>query len=209
MPVLPDVITAVAANANGGEDFYGEIIRENLNNRILVFNDQVDENVMENYILRIMKWNKEDRNIPVENRYPIRIYIDCPGGETITGLNLVDVIVQSKTPVIGVAFSMAASMGYHIFIACHERVAFKDTVLLQHDGELVIQNSSSKAKDTMQFFNSMDQRLKEHVLSHTKMTEEFYEKIYDQEYWIFADDAQSLGIVDKIIGKDVDIDYIY
>lgn len=184
MPVLPDVITAVAANANGGEDFYGEIIRENLNNRILVFNDQVDENVMENYILRIMKWNKEDRNIPVENRYPIRIYIDCPGGETITGLNLVDVIVQSKTPVIGVAFSMAASMGYHIFIACHERVAFKDTVLLQHDGELVIQNSSSKAKDTMQFFNSMDQRLKEHVLSHTKMTEEFYEKIYDQEYWI-------------------------
>lgn len=209
MPVLPDVITAVAANTNGGEDFYGEIIRENLNNRILVFNDQVDENVMENYILRIMKWNKEDRNIPAENRYPIRIYIDCPGGETITGLNLVDVIVQSKTPVIGVAFSMAASMGYHIFIACHERVAFKDTVLLQHDGELVIQNSSSKAKDTMQFFNSMDQRLKEHVLSHTKMTEEFYEKIYDQEYWIFADDAQSLGIVDKIIGKDVDIDYIY
>ena len=41
------------------------------------------------------------------------------------------------------------------------------------------------------------------------MTDEFYDKIYDQEWWIFADDAVEYGIVDKIIGKDVDIDYIY
>lgn len=205
---MPDILTAITGQQNG-EDFYGEIIRENLNNRILVFNDQVDSDVMENYILRIIQWNKEDQNLPVESRRPIRIYIDCPGGDTITGLNLVNVICQSKTPIIGIAFSMAASMGYHIFIACNERVAFKDTVLLQHDGELVIQNSSSKAKDTMQFFNSMDNRLKQHVLSHTNMTDEFYDKIYDQEWWIFADDAVEYGIVDKIIGKDVDIDYIY
>ena len=205
---MAELLTALTGNTCN-EDFYGEIIRENLDNRILIFNDQVDENVMENYILRIIKWNREDKDLPVDSRRPIYLYIDCPGGETITGFNFADVIVQSKTPVIGVAFSMAASMGYHIFIACHERVAFKDTVLLQHDGELVIQNSSSKAKDTMAFFNDMDERLKVHVLTHTNMSEEFYDKIYDQEYWIFADDAVKLGIVDKIIGKDVDLDYIY
>lgn len=203
---MPDVITF--ANNNTSDDFYGEIIRENLDNRILVFNDQVDENVMENYILRIIKWNREDINVPIECRQKIKLYIDCPGGETVTGLNFVDVILQSKTPIIGVAFSMAASMGYHIFLACHERVAFKNTVFLQHDGELVIQNSSSKAKDTMHFFDRMDKRLKEHVLSRTTMTEEFYDKVYDQEYWMFADDAQKLGIVNKIIGEDCDIDLI-
>ena len=204
---MPDILMASAANT--AEDFYGEIIRENLDNRILVFNDTVDENVVENYILRILKWNREDMNLPIDARQKIRIYIDCPGGETVTGLNFVDVILQSKTPIIGVAFSMAASMGYHIYLACHERIAFKNTVLLQHDGELIIQNSSSKAKDTMSFFNKMDERLKAHVLSRTRMTEEFYDKIYDQEYWIFADDARELGIVHKIIGEDCDLDIIY
>ena len=156
---MPDILTAITGQQTN-EDFYGEIIRENLNHRILVFNDQVDSDVMENYILRIIQWNREDKDLPIDVRQPIKIYIDCPGGDTMTGLNFVDVICQSKTPIIGIAFSMAASMGYHIFIACNERIAFKDTVLLQHDGELVIQNSSSKAKDTMQFFNSMDNRLK-------------------------------------------------
>lgn len=204
---MPDIVTF--QNSNTGEDFYGEIIRENLDNRILIFNDQVDENVMENYILRIIKWNREDANVPVEYRPKIKIYIDCPGGEVVTGLNFVDVIMQSKTPIVGIAFSMAASMGYHIFLACHERLAFKNTVFLQHDGELVIQNSSSKAKDTMHFFNRMDERLKKHVLSRTTMSEEFYDKIYDQEYWMFADDAKALGVVDKIIGEDCNIDEIY
>lgn len=204
---MPDLLNVITGN-NSSEDFYGEIIRENLDNRTLVFNDQVDENAMENYILRIIKWNREDKDLPIESRNKIKIYLDCPGGETITGLNLVDVILQSKTPIVGVAFSMAASMGYHILLACHERIAFKNTVLLQHDGELVIQNSSSKAKDTMHFFDKMDGRLKQHVLSRTTMTEEFYDKIYDQEYWIFADDAKELGIIDKIVGEDCDIDYI-
>lgn len=204
---MPEIVLA-GGGGNSGEDFYGEIIRENLENRILIFNDEVDENIVENYILRILKWNREDKNLPIENRIPIKIYINCPGGSTFDGLNFVDVIIQSKTPVIGIAFSLAASMGYHIFIACHERVAFKDSILLQHDGELVIQNSSSKAKDTVKFFNSMDRRLKDHVLNHTKMTEEYYDKIYDQEYWIFADEAKDLGMVDKIIGEDCDLDDI-
>lgn len=191
------------------EDFYGEIIRENLDKRILVFNDQVDENVMENYILRILKWNKEDENLPIEARQKIKIYLDCPGGETITGMNLVDVIMQSKTPVVGVVFSMAASMGYHILLACHERIAFKNSVLLQHDGEMALSSSSSKFKDTVKFFDSLDDRIKEYVLSRTNMTEEFYDRIYNQEYWMFGnEEAKRLGVIHKVIGEDCDIEEI-
>lgn len=206
---MAEILPLIGQSTSTSEDFYGEIIRENLNNRIIVFNNAIDEDVMEDCVLRILKWNREDVNLPVENRQKIIIYIDCPGGETITGFNLVDVILQSKTPVVGVAFSMAASMGYHVFLACHERIAFANSVFLQHDGELAIQNSSSKAKDTMAFFEKLDQRLKEHVLSRTTMTEEFYDKIYDQEYWMFSDDAKKFGIVNKIVGVDCDLDEIF
>lgn len=203
---MPEVFTAIPANT--GEDFYGEIIRENLDNRILVLNNQIDADIMEGCILRILKWNREDEGLPIDSRKRIIFYIDCPGGETVTGLNMIDVICQSKTPIVGVGFSLVASMGYHIFLACHERIAFANTVFLQHDGDLIIQNSTSKAKDTMLFFDSMDKRLKAHVLNKTKMDEDFYDKIYDQEYWMFSDTAKDLGIVDKIIGVDCDIDVI-
>lgn len=192
----------------GTNDLYTELMRENLDKRILVFNDGVDENVVENYILYILKWNAEDKDLPIEKRQPITIYLSCPGGNCFDGFNMVDVIMNSKTPVRGVVFSLAASMGYHILLACHERIAFKNSVLLQHDGQVGIQNSTSKARDTMRFFDSMEARTKDYVLAHTAMTEEFYDKIYDQEYYMYADEAKKLGCIDKIIGEDCDIDEI-
>lgn len=192
----------------GTNDLYTELMRENLDKRILVFNDGVDENVVENYILYILKWNTEDKDLPIEKRQPITIYLSCPGGNCFDGFNMVDVIMNSKTPVRGVVFSLAASMGYHILLACHERIAFKNSVLLQHDGQVGIQNSTSKARDTMRFFDSMEARTKDYVLAHTAMTEEFYDKIYDQEYYMYADEAKKLGCIDKIIGEDCDIDEI-
>ena len=93
-------------------------------------------------------------------------------------------------------------------ISAHERIAWKNSIFLQHDGEVCVSNSRSKAKDTMKFFDSMEERTKQYVLERTKMTEEFYDKIYEQEYWMYADEAKDLGVVDKIIGQDCTFDDI-
>jgi ATP-dependent Clp protease protease subunit len=202
---MPDIMTLLNGNT---DDMYTELLRENLDKRILVFNDSVDECVLDNYILYILKWNKEDQDLPVEKRQTITIYINSPGGNCIDGFNFVDAITASKTPIKGVCFGLAASMGYHILLACHERIAFYNSILLQHDGNIHISNSTSKAKDTMRFFDSMEERTKSYVLSRTNMTEEFYDKIYDQEYYMYADEAKERGCIEKIIGKDCDLDYI-
>lgn len=204
---MSDIMTLLDG---GNNDLYMEVIKENLENRVLVFNEEVTDAIIENFTLHILKWNMEDRNIPVEHRKKIRLYINSPGGDVFSGFNLVDVIMASTTPVIGICFGMAASMGYHILLACHERIAFKDSVLLQHDGEIAIRNSTSKAKDTMKFFDNMEQRTKAYVLSRTTMTEEFYDKHYDQEYYMYANEqGRELGCVHKIIGEDCDLDYIF
>ena len=193
----------------GNDDLYTEIIKENLEKRILVFNEDVNESIIENYILYILKWNAEDKDIPIEKRKPIIIYNNSPGGNVFDGESLISTILSSKTPVKGVAFGLVASMGYRIYLACHERLAFPNSVLLQHDGDIAIRNSTSKARDTMKFFESMEARTKQFVLSRTKMTEEFYDKIYNQEYYMYADaEGKDLGCVDKIIGIDCDIDEI-
>ena len=152
----------------------------------------------------IMKWNTEDKDLPVEKRKPIWLYLQTPGGDVIAGFSLIDVIQTSETPVYTVCFSDCASMGFHIFISGHKRYAFKNSILLIHDGEISVNNSSSKAKDTMKFFETLDKRIKNHVTTSTKITPEFYDSIYDKEYYMYAnEEGKELGCVDYIIGEDV------
>ena len=197
------------SNLLNDSSMYEEIIRENLEKRILVFNDDVSDDVIENYILYILKWNREDKDLPDDKRKPIMIYINSSGGDAFSGFNMVNVMLSSTTPIYGVVFGLAASMGYHILLACHKRYAFKDSVLLQHDGHIRISNSTSKAKDTMKFFDNMEERTKKYVLSRTNMDEDFYNSHYDQEYYMYANEqGKALGCVDFIIGEDCKLEEI-
>lgn len=199
----------MALLSGGGDDLYNSIIKENLEKRILVFNEYVSDAVLENYILYIIKWNREDEGKPIDLRQKIKIYVNSKGGDTFSGFNFCDVIKQSETPIVGICFSIAASMGYHIFLACHDRIAFNNSVFLQHDGDVEIQNSTSKAKDTMKFIDNMEERTKQHVLDNTTFTSEEYDKMYDQEFYMYANEAKTHGVVDKIVGEDCTLDCVF
>lgn len=190
------------------DDLYEELKADYLDNRILIFNDEVTDDVLEDYIMYILKWNRQDQDIPVEKRAEIKIYFNSVGGDTFSGNNMADVIAASKTPVWGVGFGLVASSAYHIYLSCHERYAFKNSVFLQHDGEIAIQNSTRKAQQTMDFFNEMESRSKEFVLTNTNMEESYYDDNYDKELWMHADKAKEFGIVHKIVGEDCDLEDI-
>lgn len=191
------------------DDIYDETIRYYLDNRRLILNAIIDDDILENVTLHILKWNKEDKNLPVESRKPIWLFIQSPGGDVVNGNSLIDAIETSKTPVYTVCFAQCNSMGFHIFITGHKRYCFPNSILLIHDGEIRIENSSSKAKDTMKFIEALDQRVKNHVLKHTNITSEFYDSIYDTEYYIYGNtEGKELGIVDYVIGEDVSLEEI-
>lgn len=192
------------------DNIYMRMVEENLTNRILVINDIIDDNILEDCIVYILKWNEEDngKGIPYKKRTPIKIYINSPGGDIFAGTMLMDVIVASKTPVIGVAFGSVCSMAYHIYLACHQRIAFKNSMFCQHEGDVAVANSASKAKDTMEFFDQVDERLKQHIIDATTMTEEFVEQKTKNEYYMYAQEAKKNGVVHKIIGEDCSINYI-
>ncbi len=187
-----------------------ELLKGMLNERIIVINDTISIDILEAASLQIIKFNKQDKNIPRDKRSPIWLYIQSPGGSVMSGLNLIDIIDSSETPVYTVCFSNCSSMAFHIFISGHKRFAFKNSILLNHDGEVSLSNSSSKAKDTMAFFNSLEERIKNHVVSKTKITPDFYDSIYEKEYYMYAnEEGKNLGCVDYIIGEDVSLNDIF
>ena len=60
----------------------------------------------------------------------------------------------------------------------------------------------------MTFFDAMEKRSKDFILSRTKMSGEFYDSVYEQEFWFDANQAVELGVVHKIIGVDCSLDDI-
>lgn len=61
----------------------------------------------------------------------------------------------------------------------------------------------------MKFIENLDKRIKNHVLSHTNISSDFYDSIYDTEYYLFGDaEGKELGCVDYVIGEDVPIENI-
>lgn len=187
-----------------------ELVRSYLNNRTIIVNDVIDQFILENATLHILEYNRQDKDIPKEKRKPIWLFIQSPGGVVMAGMNLVDVIEASETPVYTVCFSNCSSMAFHLFISGHKRYAFKNSILLNHDGEVNVNNSGSKARDTMEFFNSLEDRIKNHVIKSTNITSEFYDSIYEKEYYMYADEkGKELGCVDYIIGEDVSLNDIF
>ena len=195
---MADIIPVLDSTSLQDDTFYTSIIKDNLEQRILVLNEEITSDLIERFVLFILKWNREDKGRASKDRQPIRLYINSDGGDVMVALNLIDVILASKTPVYAIGLGTIASAAYYIYLAGHKRFAFRNSAFLQHDGGMTISNSNSKAKDTMRFFDNVDARIKEYVLKVTSMTDEWYEDHYTQEYWMFADEAQSLGIVDKI-----------
>lgn len=189
---------------------YDAFMKQDLQNRILVLNESVTEAIVDEHTMCILRWNAEDKNIPPEKRKPIVLYINSKGGSSFDGQALIDVILASKTKVKTVCLGMAASMAYLIFLAGHERYAFPNSCLLMHEGAQEISNSASKTRDIMEFFDEVDERIKQYILDNTLIDSEFYDQVYKKELWMYADkQGKELGIVNKIIGQDCDLDELF
>jgi ATP-dependent Clp protease protease subunit len=190
-------------------NFIDKVFEESLNERKIILNEDISEYVIERVVVQILKFNKQDKGLPIEQRKPIYLYINSCGGEIANGYAIIDTIETSKTPVYGVVIGYAYSMGGLILLACHKKIGFKNSTILLHDGSMGVSTSGSKSKDVAKFYDTLNDRIKEFVVSKTKMTPEFYDSKYEKEFYMYANaEAKELGVIDFIVGEDVDLDEI-
>lgn len=167
------------------------------------------QDIFSSIVFYILKYNREDKDIPVEERKPIILYINSPGGCVSDGFGLIDTMITSKTPIYTVNLAMCASMGFLIFLAGDKRFSMPTAQALMHDGSIGAYDSSSKAMDLMKFEeNAMKPATKAYVLSRTNISSEVYDEKYRMEWYMLPEEAKQYGICTHIIGKDCDIDEI-
>lgn len=182
---------------------------EDLEGRRIYLNCEIDENVMDSAVYHILRFNRLDKGVPVEERKPIILYINSPGGNVIDGYGLIDVIRESKTPVYTVNLAFAASMGFLIFIAGHKRYSLPRAEFLLHDGSTGDIGSMLKVKDRIEFEAiQVAEMTKQYVLDRTNIDEATYNEKLRVEWYFLPDEGKKIGAVDYIVGKDCSIDEI-
>lgn len=182
---------------------------EDIENRKIMLNDEVDAEAASRIIYHIIRYNEIDRDIPVEERKPIRIFINSPGGNVTDGFGIIDAICLSKTPVYTINLGICYSMGFLIFIAGHKRYSMPSATFLCHDGFSFAADSTSKLADYAEFQSKqMERHTQDYILKQTNITKAVYQKKKRIEWYFYPAEAKKLGVVTDIVGTDCDINAI-
>lgn len=198
----------LGALTNSTPTIYDEVQRDLNEQRVLMINEAIDDCVIDNYITFILQWNIEDKDLPAGKRKPIRMFINSPGGTVSSADALIGAMLSSKTPIYTIGMGQVASAAYLIYLAGEKRYSLPHTSYLQHEGEMSIANSTTKAKDTMEFMTTSDEEVKDFIVSRTNIDPDIYDKNFEREWWMTTTMAQELGVVQKVIGKDASIDEV-
>lgn len=150
-------------------------------------------------------WNKYDdeNNIPIEEREPIKLYIDSNGGDLTAAFTIIDSIILSKTPVYTINVGAAYSGGFFIFIAGHKRYAYPLSTFLYHEGSTGNIADAGKFRNFADFYDKELDMLKDLTLKYTKFTPELYESKKKDDVWLTSKEALELGVCDEILTEFV------
>lgn len=181
-----------------------------LQQRKLFINSDIDEISVSETVKHIMQFNREDNlnSVNPMKRTPILLYITSNGGDVGAGFELIDTILNSKTPVYTINLGYQYSMAFLIGLAGHKRFSMPNAKFLMHDGSSFVYGTGTKVQDQMEFRKRVEERIKDYVLENSNLNSELYDEKLRVEWYMFADEAKKRGFVDYIIGEDCDMDLV-
>ena len=177
---------------------------EDLEHRTFWISDEINDDLMYELSHYIIKWNREDKDIPEMDRKPIYLLINCQGGDLDAYASICSMIELSKTPVIGVAMGLVASAASLIYLSCHARFALKSSYFILHKGSAALSGDFDNIMNSIDDYKREVEKMANHILEHSNYTREEVESHIGRDWYIRAPEALEKGLVDQII-TDINI----
>lgn len=168
--------------------------------------DEVSDDTLD-VVKMIIRCNKEDKGIPIEDRKPITLMIDSPGGSVEVLYSVVKAIEISKTPVRTICYCNAFSAAADL-LACGTtgyRMCMPGTNIMMHAGSTQLCGTVAQVDAAKKYFDNMGKEINKLVMSKTNIDTKIQKKMKD-DYYMTCEDALNLGIIDKII---TDLDEVF
>ena len=173
--------------------------------RVFWVDDQIDEGLLD-LVKMIVRCNHEDKGKSVEERVPIKVYIDSPGGDVCALWTTIKAIEISKTPVYTINYGTAYSAAADLLTAGHKRFAFPGTNIMVHSGSCMYAGTVEQADNMKKYFDNLGKKVTDYFLAHTKVEPRIYKKKAPYDWYLDEDEALKYGIIDTVI---TDIDELF
>ena len=173
--------------------------------RIFWVDEQIDASLL-NLVKIIIKCNKEDKDVPGEDRKPIKVFIDSPGGDVCALWTTIQAIKISKTPVYTINYCTAYSAAADLLAAGHKRYALPGTSVMVHSGSCMYGGTVEQAESMKNHFDKLGKKITDYFLEHTKVNPKTFKKKAPNDWYFDEEEALENGIVDEIV---TDLDLVF
>ena len=162
-------------------------------------NDEINEETLE-IQKDIITINIEDRDKKVEDRKPIIILINSPGGYLQETMSVAQSMIMSKTPVITVNIGSAYSGGSLLLMAGHKRYAFKYSKAMVHSGGTSgMAGTYEQTEAAQKIYKKQIDEMGKYILERTNIPETLFKKNKTKDWYMDHDEQVKYGLVDSII----------
>ena len=173
--------------------------------RIFWVSSEINDSLLD-LVKMIIRCNKEDKGKPVEERAPIKVFIDSPGGDVCALWTTIKAIEISKTPVHTINYCTAYSAAADLLASGHRRYAFPGTSVMVHSGSCMFGGTMEQAENMKKHFDKLGKNVTDYFLSHTKIDPKTFKKKAPGDWYMDENDALQNGLIDEII---TDLDILY
>lgn len=174
----------------------------------VIYRDDSGYSEISQLIKNIISINIEDIGKPIDERKPILVLIDSPGGDLELAFSLADVIQTSVTPVYTIALSSVMSAAFIIFLSGKKRFVFEHSQLLCHQGRIEgVSGTQEEIAAATKNYKDTLHKMREYILSRTTIDPKVFTKNQKKDWYISPKEAtsESFGIADKIITSLSDV----
>lgn len=119
----------------------------------------------------------------------ICLHINCPGGNVVDGFNIVNAILQTKTPVDTFNSGICASMAAVIFMAGRKRIMADYSSLMIHN---------PFGGDDNKMLNTLRQSCITLLSSKSKISDKEIETMMNKETWLMPEECLEMGFCTEI-----------
>lgn len=167
-------------------------------NRVFWVDDHINSALLE-LVKMIMRCNKEDAGKPIEERTPIKIFIDSPGGDIQSLWTTIQAIKISKTPCYTINYCTAYSAAADLMASGHKRFALPGTNFMVHNGSCNYGGQVDQVESMKKYFDKLSKKITDNFLEHTKVDSKIYKRKAVSDWFFDENEALELGVIDKIV----------
>ncbi|KAJ5712743.1 hypothetical protein N7493_009211 [Penicillium malachiteum] len=190
-------ITETVHTLTHADDIFSKLLKE----RIVCLNGEVDQMMSSSIVAQLLFLEADNP------KKPIHLYINSPGGSVTAGLAIYDTMTYISAPVSTICIGQAASMGSLLLAAGAPGKRFS----LPHSSVMIHQPSGGysgqatdiaiHAKEILRIREQLNNIYMKHLNGPKKLSLDDIERLMERDYFMGAEEAKEMGIVDEILTR--------